>query len=721
MRNIAHPSVKSTDQIAVTLFPTEGAQRKKAAQLTLHELADLIQKTTKPTKAELPWIKLATFGAQRTKKNSLRSNDNMISFGGIECDYDEKQISFEQAQETIKKVRLNALVYTTSSYKPDAPKWRILAPLAEEIVLPSIEGLSGEDIRRVREERTAIRARLVARINGLFGGTLCGVSFVLSQGFYFGGLDDNPSHRAIVVNGGDYIDQRPDLDAGAIGKRGKKDKAAAEPKTKADIFERAGEEETSGPGSGSRADIAQMFAEIHSGENYHENIRDLAIHFAKTGMEIGAVKNLLYGAMDASEGPHDERWEARRNNPEGNSTQGVANLVDSAFEKVAEDGEAEKVAALPPLVAYSYNDLRKLPLESVAWSVEDFVLDGAVTGYFGDGGTGKDLTAFQLAIASISDAKWLGREVKQGRTLYLPCEDDWRELRRREEAISWHYKQQGKFKPRSDDLKVIPMIGKNTIIGSIRARTGLVKAEPAYEMLKKEIANFKPQLVIVPNRVHLFSCNQISDSDAIQCLSLLHALCEEFGCAILMPAHPSLAGMSSGAGTSGSVQWSNNVRLRLFLSRLKPEKDQPEDADARTLQVMKANWSAIGQTINLRYSEGVFVSEGEEEKRRAANAGKTPYEIEQADWARAEAEFLRLLDKHMEQGSKVNAAPTAHTFAPALFIKDPDCSLKGKTGKLALRRAMDRLFKKNSIAIVTVGPPSHARTHIERVGLKVVK
>jgi hypothetical protein len=46
--------------------------------------------------------------------------------------------------------------------------------------------------------------------------------------------------------------------------------------------------------------------------------------------------------------------------------------------------------------------------------------------------------------------------------------------------------------------------------------------------------------------------------------------------------------------------------------------------------------------------------------------------------------------------------------------------LKGSAGKLALRRAMERLFKKNAITIVTVGPPSRSYTHIERVGLKAV-
>lgn len=392
-------------------------------------------------------------------------------------------------------------------------------------------------------------------------------------------------------------------------------------------------------------------------------------------------------------------------------------IKDPAIAKLLKERD-EKVP--PPPISYSYDDLRNMPIEPMKWVVDGFILDAALTGLFGDGGTGKDLVAFQLAIAAISGAKWLGRDVKQGRALYLPCEDDIRELRRREDAITRHYTRNGYFEPRSDDLKVMPMLGKDTIIGSFVPRTGKVQAEPAYDMLRRVIDAFKPTLVVVPNRVHLFSCNQISDTEAIQCLTLLHALCREFGCAVLMPAHPSVTGMREGTGSSGSVQWSNNVRLRLYLSRPpKPKADEPEpDTDERTLTVMKANWSPIGETINMRWSNGVFIGDLEAEAERAKHAGLTPFEIEKLEREEHEREFLRMLDKHAAMGSKVNAAPTANTYAPTLFAKDPDCTLRGKTGKLALRSAMDRLFAKNEITAIPVGPKSHMRMHIERVARK---
>ena len=62
------------------------------------------------------------------------------------------------------------------------------------------------------------RENLVARINGLFGGKIAPESFVLSQAYLFGHVD-NPDHRVEVVDG-DFLDLRDDLYAGSIFKDG---------------------------------------------------------------------------------------------------------------------------------------------------------------------------------------------------------------------------------------------------------------------------------------------------------------------------------------------------------------------------------------------------------------------------------------------------------------------------------------------------------------------
>jgi hypothetical protein len=191
--------IVETPKICVTFFPNKSAQSMRMREMSLVELRDLIQSKTARVKSRLPWLKLATFGETRTEKNCLRHNANVLSISGIELDYDAKQMTLDAGIAIAEKARLQALFYTSASYTEEAPKWRMLLPTSQ--LLPSSE-----------------RAKLVARVNGLYGGVFADESFALSQSYYFGSVDNNPAHRAVITEG-DCIDLRDDL--GAIGKSGK--------------------------------------------------------------------------------------------------------------------------------------------------------------------------------------------------------------------------------------------------------------------------------------------------------------------------------------------------------------------------------------------------------------------------------------------------------------------------------------------------------------------
>ena len=177
--------------------------------MTLTELGALILMTSAKSKDKLPWLKLATFGDDRTARNCLRHDGNVLAITGIELDYDAGEMTLDQAVAIVKEARLCALLYTSPSYTDAKPKWRIVLPTSKE--LPPGE-----------------RAKLVARVNGIFDGVFDGASFALSQSYYFGSVNNNPAHRA-VVTASDCIDLRDDLDAGAIGKGGKHKAEEARP------------------------------------------------------------------------------------------------------------------------------------------------------------------------------------------------------------------------------------------------------------------------------------------------------------------------------------------------------------------------------------------------------------------------------------------------------------------------------------------------------------
>lgn len=180
----------------VTFFRNQFARSATREELTLEALRDRILETSAGAKASLPWLKLGKFGDERSSKGSLRHDGNVLGVTGIELDYDGKQVPLDDAIAVLQQNSIAALVYTSPSHTAQAPKWRLLCPTSRE--LPTSE-----------------RGKLVARVNGVFGGVLAAESFVLSQSYYFGRVNDNPDHRAAIVYG-DHIDLREDLDQVAI-------------------------------------------------------------------------------------------------------------------------------------------------------------------------------------------------------------------------------------------------------------------------------------------------------------------------------------------------------------------------------------------------------------------------------------------------------------------------------------------------------------------------
>ena len=191
--------VSGLDQpIKVTFFRDASATAKREITTTLRGLLPVLQDTRGSDKASLPWLKLAAFGEHRTDKASLRNNANVLTIHGVEADYDEAMITVERAERIIAQAGLAAVIYTSPSHTPGAPKWRILCPTSCAM-------------------QPGDRAGLLARLNGLFVGALAPESFTLSQSYYYGAVGGGEHHRVVALDGRP-IDLASDLAAGAIGR-----------------------------------------------------------------------------------------------------------------------------------------------------------------------------------------------------------------------------------------------------------------------------------------------------------------------------------------------------------------------------------------------------------------------------------------------------------------------------------------------------------------------
>jgi RecA-family ATPase len=62
----------------------------------------------------------------------------------------------------------------------------------------------------------------------------------------------------------------------------------------------------------------------------------------------------------------------------------------------------------------------------------------------------------------------------------------------------------------------------------------------------------------------MFGGDECVRTQVRQFINLLKGLARKHNCAILLLAHPSLTGMNTGTGLSGSTDWNNGVRSRLY-------------------------------------------------------------------------------------------------------------------------------------------------------------
>jgi len=165
--------------IIVSLFSSVQARDVQTQDSTWGELTTTLEQAASfKAKTDLPLLKMARFGAQRTERGSLRHDGNVEAVSGIEGDYDAGHMTVATAVELLEKAGVEAFVYSTPSYTNDAPRWRVLAPLSKP-VLPTE------------------RAKFTGRLNCVLNGVLARESFVVSQSYYCGRVDGVPylTHR----------------------------------------------------------------------------------------------------------------------------------------------------------------------------------------------------------------------------------------------------------------------------------------------------------------------------------------------------------------------------------------------------------------------------------------------------------------------------------------------------------------------------------------------
>ena len=433
--------------------------------------------------------------------------------------------------------------------------------------------------------------------------------------------------------------------------------------------------------SGDSSDWYMLVNGIVTGTSYHASLVALAARLIGSNMHDGTTIKLLRAIMSASTAPHDAaRWLARYD--------AIPRIVSSAREKFQHD-DAPPAGPLP-FIDMTPWDSNAAPARP--WAVIDRIPINQPTLFSGEGAAGKTLVELQLCVAHVLARDWLGGMPEPGPAIYYGAEDDSDELHRRLTAIAEHYGV--KFSDLiAGGLHLLSFAGADAVL-AMPDRQGKVQPTPLFDRLLEAAGDIKPRHIGIDASADAFGGNEIDRSQVRQFVGLMRKLAIAANGSVVLLAHPSLTGISSGTGLSGSTAWHNSVRARMLLKA--PSKDSNDEqsvSDLRELSFLKNNYGPLAESIVLRYRSGLFLPE----------AGPSGLEKLARD-QKVDDTFLDVLGKLIKQNRPVS--PSAHApsnYAPKVIALHPD-------GKVYTQRdyrtALERLLAADRIHIASFGPPS---------------
>jgi hypothetical protein len=465
--------------LTITRFNSVGASKKREVVTSLRQLESTIKSITKTDKASLPWLKLASFGDDRTDKNSLRHDANVLAVNGIEADYDAGAITMGNAAKLLKEANVAALLYESASSEWFDPRFRILCPCSTSLAPQE-------------------RKQLVARVNGLLGGTIDGASFNLSQSYYYGSIEGKEPVATRLVEGR-YIDLANDLDAGAIGRRGKAD--------------RDGETVTATDESGS-GEAFRKAMQMHLAGETVEAFADWAVDHP-------------WNDYDANPDRAIERTWERAGIEAGQIALAERQGGASAFDDL--DSDKPQFEATP----FKIRGLKSIPPRE--WLYGKSYGRKLLSAIAATGGTGKSMLVIAEALAIATGKPILGESLPMGalRVWHINSEDDKEELDRRFEAAIQHH---GVSEADLGD-RLFYTGNETRFVVAKSDRNGLTIANPVVESIKTEIKRLGIDVLTIDPFVSTHTVSE-NDNGAIDAVAKLWGrISQECNCSVVLVHH----------------------------------------------------------------------------------------------------------------------------------------------------------------------------------------
>jgi RecA-family ATPase len=334
------------------------------------------------------------------------------------------------------------------------------------------------------------------------------------------------------------------------------------------------------------------------------------------------------------------------------------------------------------------------------WAIRDRVPLNQAGLFSGEGGAGKSIIELTKNVAHVLGRDWLGSLPEMGPAFYLGAEDDADELHIRLAAIASHY--DATFKELIDGgLHVLCLLGQDATLCAT-SRSGKVETTILYKRIYEAAGDIKPKNISIDTLSRAFAGNEIDRSQVYGFASHMQALAMVASGSVTVLSHPSLTGISSGSGISGSTAWHGAFRFRQYLKGTKPEGGEQPDGDLRELQFKKNQYGPTGETIVLRYQRGLFLPE----------AGMSSLERAERE-AMVDDALLSIGKRLQSRGQELSPAQTSHSYAPTIIAKQPEArGIK----KSELAAALERLLERRTIEIETARAGTSREKKVIRFG-----
>jgi RecA-family ATPase len=427
-------------------------------------------------------------------------------------------------------------------------------------------------------------------------------------------------------------------------------------------------------GGGGAADWQWLLDNIREGRELHDSLRDLAAKLIASSMSAGAAVNHLRALMDGSAATRDDRWRERYAD--------IPRLVEGAEELCRKEEKPAEVAA-PSLRWLDMSSWDHEPVPEREWAIPNRVPLKQAGLFSGEGGTGKSIIELTKNVAHVTGKDWLGSMPAPGPAIYVGAEDDEKELHIRLAAIAEHYGVT--FEELiAGGLHVLCLLGQDATLCAASAKSGKVEVTGLYRQLYEAAGDIKPKNISIDTLSRAFAGSEIDRVQVYGFAMHMQALAMVAGGSVTVLSHPSLQGIATGTGISGSTAWHGAFRFRQYLKGVKPDGGEQPDNDLRELEFKKNQYGPMGEKVVARYQGGLFLPV----------AGMTSLDKAKRELD-AEAIFLELLRSFDTQNRRVSDKKSS-TYAPAVFAEE-ELAKTAHLDSRALTDAMRRLFAANRI------------------------